>query len=291
MKNCEYQKVVDDTLAELRNPKKREEEWVKIFQNRARGILNNLDNIKQNRKQLHMWAPLTFSIKVTSATSTGKTVKIDVKYLGQNVAELSIEKDKVYITTNPDKKGKTESNNERYFGCEIKLNDVPWKSAEARKFRRYFKDRIPEKSLRQESRIESLLLTEFAKSTDKLLRNIQPVMIGDVNFPMPTPLKASIKGVEYSRNSSGGIDILARVGTGGRHAFLCVIEVKDENKQHTKEPPTVVIKQAIKYATFIRELVRSDAGKNWWKIFGFGGEVPKKLLIHATCAMPDDNPD
>ena len=105
---------------------------------------------------------------------------------------------------------------------------------------------------------------------------------------MPTPLVASKLGVVgYSGFGGGGIDILARVGTGGRATYLCVIEFKDETVK--TEPPTVVIEQAIKYAVFVRELLRNETvGDKWWRLFGFGGKIPKKLLIHAVCAMPHD---
>ena len=131
------------------------------------------------------------------------------------------------------------------------------------------------------------MLSEFAKSTNKALLNIKPVMLESIFFPMPTPISASKKGDARYVGNGGGIDILARTGTGGQYGtFLCVIEVKDENNR--KEPPAIVIKQAIKYATFVRELLRSDARESWWRLFGFGGAIPKKLLIHAICAMPDD---
>jgi len=232
---------------------------------------------------------LTFSLNVTNARDAVNSLKLDVKYLGQNVAELSIKDGEVTISTSP----KKEIDNKKAFGCEIKLNSDPWNGDNARKFREYFAKEKPENKLGyNEKRIESLLLTEFANNMDKALRNIKPVMIEGIYFPMPTPLSASKKGeVKYAR-SGGGIDIFARTGTGGRNTHLCVIEVKDENANSKQnESPPVVITQAIKYATFIRALIRSDAGASWWKLFGFGGEVPSKLLIHAVCAMPADNPD
>ena len=66
---------------------------------------------------------------------------------------------------------------------------------------------------------------------------------------------------------------------------MCVIEVKDENIP--SEPAFHAVQQAIKYAVFVRELLRSSAGGDWWRLFGLGGSVPSKLTIHAVCAMPD----
>ena len=290
--NCEYPEVAEQTRCELLDPKNYSE-WVQMFQNRADGILKNLDKIKLNRSRLRMWKPFTFSINITNASSSDNAVRLYVKYLGQNVALLSIKEDEVTITTMPNKDSKLEFNNERDFNCSITLNNVPWEGTQARAFRKHFKDRIPTRNDtddnkgNQEKRIESLLLSEFAKSTNKALRNIKPVMVESINFPMPTPISASKKGVVKYVGNGGGVDILARTGTGGQYGtFLCVIEVKDEND--SKEPPAVVIKQAIKYATFVRELIRSDAGVSWWKLFGFNGAIPNKLLIHAISAMPDN---
>ena len=82
----------------------------------------------------------------------------------------------------------------------------------------------------------------------------------------------------------GGIDILARTGTGGKATNLCIMELKDENNK--REPPKDAMKQAIAYATFIRELLRSDAGTAWWKLLGFGGKIPDMLELYTTCVMP-----
>ena len=104
---------------------------------------------------------------------------------------------------------------------------------------------------------------------------------------MPTPLSASNHNkTKHSGIHGGGIDILARVGTGGRATNLCIMELKDENTK--KEPPLVALKQAVIYATFIRELIRSDSGQDWWKLFGFGGKVPRKLVLYAACVMPSN---
>jgi hypothetical protein len=62
------------------------------------------------------------------------------------------------------------------------------------------------------------------------------------------------------------------------------MELKDENVY--KEPPSKAILQGLAYATFIRELLRSECGAEWWKIFGFGGKIPEKLELYVACVMP-----
>jgi hypothetical protein len=64
------------------------------------------------------------------------------------------------------------------------------------------------------------------------------------------------------------------------------MELKDENVK--SEPPKDAIKQAVAYATFIRELLRSNAGTSWWKLFGFSGKLPKQLVLFAACVMPSN---
>jgi hypothetical protein len=135
-------------------------------------------------------------------------------------------------------------------------------------------------------------LTEFSKTKNKELQYIKPVTIGRVRFPMPTPISASKhKHVKYSGIHGGGIDILARTGTGGKSTRLCIMELKDKNDK--REPPKDAMEQALAYATFIRELLRSDAGVKWWELFGFGGEkVPEPLELYAAIVMPfNDNND
>jgi hypothetical protein len=65
------------------------------------------------------------------------------------------------------------------------------------------------------------------------------------------------------------------------------MELKDENTK--REPPKEVMKQAIAYAAFIRELLRSNFGRDWWRLFGFRGEIPEPLELYALCVMPSNN--
>ena len=101
---------------------------------------------------------------------------------------------------------------------------------------------------------------------------------------MPTPLYASdINNVKFAYSSGGGIDILSRIGTGST-IKLCIMELKDENVP--KEPPAKAIQQGLAYATFITELLRSESGQGWWKIFGFSGKIPEQLELYVVCVMP-----
>ena len=106
---------------------------------------------------------------------------------------------------------------------------------------------------------------------------------------MPTKISASGSIVRYSNKSWGGIDIFTRVQTKDRLWHPCIIELKDENTE--SEPARKVIKQALAYTVFIRELLRdTNAGADeWWKLFNMGRPLPRlneSLELFAVCMMP-----
>jgi len=258
-------------------------EWFNRYVEYAAKINTNLGAIRKNKLKFHEWAPLYLYMNVAAAKGQGI---FSLRYLGQDVAKLKVGIGKITIST----KGFDE-NNKASFGCTIELVDDEWKSDKAASFRRYFSS--PDgvvgklKKRNEEHRIESMFLTEFEKkkSIDKVLCNIQPVKIaGIARFQMPTPLSASdINNIKYVGPAGGGIDIISRIGTGGT-TKLCIMELKDENV--SKEPPAKAILQGLAYAVFIRELLRSKSGEEWWKIFGFSGKLPKPLELYVTCVMP-----
>lgn len=263
-------------------------EWENRYKKYAEDISVNIDWINSVRSSFREWSPLKLYLTTTNAKNASQTVRFELRFLGQAVADL-ICKDEPKIDTK-----RFDVTNKRDFDCEVTLSKVDWKGKEAREFRKHFRTRLTARNTsgnkaNEEHRIENLLLTEFSKkqSKEKALVGIQPVKIAKVRYPMPTPLSASDhKYTSYAGPSGGGIDILTRVRIGGRATNLCIMEVKDENK--ASEPPTDAVKQAIAYATFIRELLRSESGQMWWKLFGFSGNVPKKLVLFATCVMPSN---
>lgn len=262
-------------------------EWRSRYDMYAQRITQNLNTIISVRASFRQWKPLTVYLNTTSAMNARKTVVFDLRYLGQAVASLT-----GYLSGNNKLSTNAKRNltNLRDFGCGIQLVSADWNGSDAAKFREYFSKRKgPRNSIgnkgNEEHRLESLWLTELLKPGGKILPNTRAVTIGKVRFPMPTPISASNhEGVKYSGISGGGIDILARTGIGGRNTYLCIMEVKDENVK--KEPPKEALKQAVSYATFIRELLRSDGGQQWWNLFGFKGKVPGQLTLLVACVMP-----
>ena len=264
-------------------------EWLPRYERYAEALIENKDSITVNRRKFNEFAPFRYYISTSTAMKSKHNLKLDVRYRGQSVATIESTQKGVIIST----KGKNE-NNLKHFGCDIELNNVEWRGKEAKAFRAFFKNRDNSRNnilkSNDEHYVESLLLSEFSKriSVNKQILGIQPVKLFGVKFGMPTPLSASNqhKLTEYAKQYGGGIDILARTGGGRYDTHLTVIEVKDKND--IKEPPKAALRQAIKYAVFIRELLRSECGANWYKLFGFNGGLPNQLKIRVACAMPDE---
>lgn len=265
-------------------------EWIPRYAEYAKGILANSDKIADKKSKFHQWSPLYLYMIVSQAK--GQMV-FSLRYLGQDVARLNVKPKGITITT----KG-FDNHNKDHFNCDIRLHGHEWRSIESKEFRQHFTTKSKSYSKlgkrtkasgkdNEEHRLESLLLSEFSKriGNEKKLVNIQPIKLGGIaRFQMPTPLTASnLKKLGYSDSRGGGIDIIARIGK-GKATKLCIMELKDKN--NSKEPPAKVIQQGIAYATFIRELLRSESGPLWWEIFGFGGKLPTNLELWVTCVMP-----
>ena len=276
----------EDVVVEVQGLLAENPEWRERYKRYSREIFSHVDFIKSIRQRFRRWEPFAFYLSVTNAKRAERSVIFEMRYLGQTVARLLCGTDILIDTKSFDQ------TNKRDFDCDIQLGRADWAGKEAGRFRSFFKNRDSVRNTENgagnhEHRLESLLLSEFSKATGKILRGIQPVLIEKIRFPMPTPISASDhKRVKYAGIYGGGIDILARVVATGQSARICVIELKDENR--ASEPPRDALKQGIAYAAFIRELLRSDAGENWWKLFGFNKRMPQRLTIAAACAMPSN---
>ena len=258
-------------------------EWISRYAEYAKKINANLEKIKRSKEKVfHEWAPLYLYMNVTQAKGQ---MGFNLRYLGQQVADLKFLNGNIIISTK-----KFDKNNERDFDFKDKLDNIEWKSKAATNLRQHFStcSKRTGNSGREneEHRIESMLLTEFSKkSKNKILCHIQPVKIASIaRFQMPTPIRASdIKNLKYSKTYGGGIDIMSRIGKGSS-TKLCIMELKDEND--SKLASMNAIQQGLVYVVFIRELLRSRSGGEWWKIFGFSGKIPDKLELYVVCVMP-----
>jgi len=256
-------------------------EWENRFAEYAKQIKKNERFYKEGISKFQVKAPLYRYTNISSVKD--KKLEYDIRFCGQSIATVKVKNDIVKISTKHDK-------NTSYFGVDIQLDNADWKDKLSSKFRAAFTKELhkEEKGKSSEHHVENILLSEFGKkkSENKKLCNIQPIKLCGLFFQMPTPLGASIEPINYTAEKGGRIDILTRVRHKDNSVRLCVMELKDENID--KEPPHKVMFQAIVYATFIARLLRSKTGNEWYKIFGFGKDVPKSLIINVSIVMPYD---
>ena len=252
-------------------------------------------------KNLDIYLPLSMAEAATKSSA-----RFDIRFGGQSVATLIVRKVEVKILFKTghnsayfDGYGTFPCNNKKSIGKSAQTtlgslltkDEFYWNSHEAVAFRKFFAQYQVGNLRSLEHNFESQLLKQFSMTTSvgKLLCNIQPVKLLGKRFQMPTPIHANEarKGiVNYANASGGGIDILARCGS-GRRTSLTVFELKDEC--NANEKPEVAIAQAIAYATFVRQLLRSSNtnAEKWWSFFGFSRPLTSSDLgIKAVIAMP-----
>ena len=249
-------------------------EWKERFKGYIESIITNKANTEP--KEFHK--PQGLSLYCSISRRNAKSYML--RFGGQNVAEIRIKKDGPHLRFK-------EGNNTK---------DVKWSSNEAKEFRRKYKNAQEDiKDLRSpEHAVESRLLKEFAKTeaAEKALCNIQPVKLYGCFFQMPTPISASNHNeIKYARAYGGNIDILARVTTRSGEHNICVMEVKDENK--SQESQSDAIGQALAYAVFIAELLRSESCISWYSFFMDREKeytsMPQNLDIDVVTVMPKGN--
>ncbi len=282
---CNYEDVVRKVQALLED----NNGWEVKYAKHAEEIFQQSSKIKKTKENFHEWKPLFLYLNLTNAMDSSNP-KFSLRYLGQQVARLTVEEEKVFLSSSDSHK-----NNKDYFDYQGPIIEKAiWGefNSEAKDFRRFFKEHFERdgkgnaKTNNEERRLESALLTELEKKNSKEkckgMHGIQPVKINSIaRYQMATPLSAS-NNIHYgSSDKGGGVDILCRVGAGAG-TKLCVMELKQKGTL-----PKDALIQGLAYATFIRALLRSKSGQDWFKIFGFKRVLPKQgLKMHIACAMP-----
>lgn len=289
----------EDTIEKVKKLLVNDQEWKNRYAGYIDIILSNKSEIIKNaRKKFNVPSQFTLHMSVSKATEgTKNCVKFDLRYHGHNIAYIKANKETVEIKAIKNNDISSVLNKDARVDEDKLEGKSNWnKASEFRRIYAKIEELISSNEAKltknKEHELESELLKNFSKksSDGKYICNIQPVtmLIESLFFQMPTPLKASNAKsgiIEYSAEKGGGIDILARIGS-GKNTHLAIIELKD--KYEKNEPPEKAICQAIAYATFIRELLRSkESGEKWWSFFGFGGDVPKSLKLFAIIAMPN----
>ena len=253
--------------------------WKERFAGYAQEISDKEDKITKVKSAFHKSPNLNLYTCIGDIISNKG---FNLRYKGQSVAYLKEKNSVLTLLSNKNQ----DKNNKNYFGWGNSLN-CAWDSPEATKFRKHFSENV-EKKGHVEHLYESMLIEEFAKksSKNKELCNIQPVRIyNQLAFQMTTTLSGSGKTIKMSQTArAGGIDILARVKH-GTNTNLCVIELK-KDALDSEQQAHIIRGQGLSYAVFLRELLRSESGQEWYKIFGYSGNIPDKLTIDVCIAAP-----
>ena len=257
MKNQELEIVVNDALMVIQ-----QDGMFDRFDGYAEKIVKNIENKKfELLKHKNKFGLQTY-INVDKARNINPEVTL--RYLGQVVATLD-------STMNVIPKDNQFNSN------------FNWKSAEGTRFRKYYRDLLQIDFHSKEHKDEFLILTEMGKNKGPLksLKFIQPVKI-DNSFRVQFPVGLNAHG----SSSTGNIDILCRVRS-GNVSNLTVIELKNSVSYLNSSDG---INQAIRYAVFLRELVRSSNSLNkekWMKILGFKpSRFKKPMTFYATLMVP-----
>ena len=118
---------------------------------------------------------------------------------------------------------------------------------------------------------ESMLLEEFSKrqSYDKLLTGIQPIKYEDTLY-FKIPITINPKQTEY-------INILCR----SRVRKITLVEVLEDGQDLD-----TILAQATAKAVFLTNLLHTEQGEKWYKLFGFHGSLPTTLTIKVCIAVP-----
>lgn len=312
------QKIVDKTSSVLNENKSK---WEDVYAKHIEIINKNAEHAKLS-DYCQINSPLALYSSISKAKS--EDVLYDLRFAGKSVGTITLkEKSKKEKELEKDKRSGQykailsfsdgQLNVVKKLGFDIPPKKEEWNSKNARNFRsklqnkfRYgisakqLKDYFKGGKIGEEARLECLILNELKKGK---IPNITPILLDKAFYQLTTPLAASNHYEEPRMTTNknyrgGGIDIFARI-THGSNRYgnrLAVIELKDANKKSkakNAEPQSVVIQQAIEYATFLAHLLCSKRGDDWWNNFRDRDKqknqlsVPPELHIDAISLMPE----
>jgi hypothetical protein len=164
----------------------------------------------------------------------------------------------------------------------------PWNGSDASRFRSDFGAISQRKDARTrfpEHLVESMFIQAMESSRGGLLAplvgHIKPVKIANCPLQLPLPLSAS-KGYPTFPRGAGHVDILARRGL-RRGVRISLWELKQPGKIES------AFGQAFIYSlTMLRILRMSGLGRQWYRLCGFSGDLPHKLVLEAVVALSQD---
>lgn len=286
----DYQSFAERVQKLLRN----DTGWQDLYAGYAADLLAGKDQLARDRKAIgglkELW-PLYCYVSIDGV----RKGYFDLRFLGQNVGRIKVKNGVPWLTVDK----KTDQSSREYYGYKLgPIIRKRWDAEDAQAFRDHYlslAEDLTKLPRQKEHMVESALFSELEKEKGdgKTLKFIQPFRgAPGVRLHMKTALSASgcskspQKDPTLANKGNGGdIDVFCRRRTSNR-TRLTVIEVKDENK--SEEPFHLVIRQAIAYAVFIRELARSKSGPDWKKLWGMENQPweTEGFTINAVAAMP-----
>lgn len=281
----QYQVWAEKVQKELQN----NTDWMEKYEKYAEGILKNKEKMEQYRRKFKVPKPL--ECYLTLGNSAKGTMIYDLRYLGQSVGEIHIQKEKPILVVTAEKAKQSEM----YFGYKIGgICGESWSTGEnAKAFREFYKKLVDKEKLprQKEHMVEAKLFQELAKPLggDKQLTQIQPIKFAGCFTHMKTAVAASKSNIGKVAvgNLGGEIDVFCRRKVNPKESRLTVIEVKD--KVEKNESFEEAMFQAISYAVFIRELIHTSCGDKWMQIWGINSKQADEITINAVVAIPADN--
>ena len=278
----EWARYISEILREDRS-------WVELYKDYAIRLIKNMKGYIESRSRFREPAPLHIYLSVGRVKDNKK--EFDLRYLGQSVGCIVVKNDESVNLVVSDKQAE---NNNKYFGYDLgPIKSANWSnSADAREFRKFFKEDSKGMPRQKEHMVESALFSETGKrsSATKTLCNITPVSYAGTRIHMKTAVRASDsgkKGCATVSDAGGEIDLLCRrsIKSGRGESRLVVIEIKDKNEK--SESFDTTMKQAITYGVFIRELIISEAGEYWMELWGMKNQKHAGFTIDCVVAMPE----
>lgn len=286
-----YQAFAEYVQKELHN----NSSWRDRYNRYAELLLQNEARIKEQRQRFRRSSVL---YPYLSIGRVGKeNILFNLRFLGQSVGDIRVDSDDVYLEISEDQ----AKNSQAYFGCTDESFTTAgvyrWAKTTSATIRNDFIKRLKDSKCfprQREHMVESALFSELEKSDGrtKALRWIQPISYAGTRIHMKTAVTASKAKddiITVPEGGGGEIDLFCR-RKAGKYSYLTIIEIKDENKK--SESPEKAVKQAIAYAVFIRELIRSNSGNKWMKIWGVDHQHWQEgVTLNAVIAMPKKSGD
>jgi hypothetical protein len=261
-------------------------EWVERYNKYINRIKNNEIIVSQSKRKFRPQMVDSEFRKYISISSMEKDNFIDFRKQGQSVFDVKFAGDKIRFTL---KKG-------------LVREEMQWREPGYEKVIREAVKTMNFDTQREHAVESSMNVLMMAPNKRGLFKQYRAInLLRGLPFHMASPVngaQAKIGILRYSGATSAGIDLFARSNYNKKvsETSFCVIEIKD--RFENQEKPDKAIKQAIVYATFIRELLRNPGTdpEDWYRVFVSRLNIKweanpglnKPLDIRAIIAMPLD---